>query len=301
VPTAFRDRYPHPAGPRRRPVPVGPRPAEYENDGDFRALVGIARDEIARRAAADAEADRRRAAGLPPEWSLWEAPAAPGGRPARVATGTPAEVLAARRDLGRRYPGVGFVAARGSDPPADDDFILAAGLAAPPPAAEAPVPSAEGHTPPAGPKPGGPFPAAAAYHEAGHAVVAHLLGVPVADAEVEATGDGLTRFVTPRRVSPRREAVVFAAGAVAEARACGRGNPSTIDRAEVAAMQARLGPHPFDAPAVAGGILARPPVWAAVRDVADRLSSRGRVSGELVAALAVYHLGPTDPAAFGNL
>ncbi|MFM1871697.1 MAG: ATP-dependent zinc metalloprotease FtsH [Planctomycetota bacterium] len=138
----------------------------------------------------------------------------------------------------------------------------------------------------------------AAYHEAGHAVVAHLLGGEVAECTIESDDDGMAGGATVRwyGVAPkertRRSALVALAGPLAEARWRGEPAPDddeawAADRREVDAALAALVP-PAERAAVLQRWLAEVArafedgeTWECLCRVADGLAAHGTLDRDL--------------------
>lgn len=141
----------------------------------------------------------------------------------------------------------------------------------------------------------------AAYHEAGHAVLAHLLGGEVVECTIEGDTAGVAGGATVRwaLVPPaeraRRSALVALAGPLAEARWRGEPTPTdddawAADRREVDAALAAL-PTPRDRAATlqrwlaeVARTLAAAETWECVCRVADGLAAHGTLDRDLFLA-----------------
>ncbi len=141
-----------------------------------------------------------------------------------------------------------------------------------------------------------------AFHEAGHVVVGHLLGLRLLDTDILRDGEGgngHTHFADPGTTKPERDFVerlltTFMAGFAAESLA-GLADPegSGYDRDQAvrrwAAYLAPSGPEQDrlleQALQRAGKLLGQPAAWAAVEAVAKALSERKRLSGATAAGI----------------
>lgn len=141
---------------------------------------------------------------------------------------------------------------------------------------------------------------AAAYHEAGHAVMAHLLGGAVVECTLESDDDGLAGGATvrwyglPSGECTRRSALVALAGPIAEAH--WRGEPAphddaawAADRAEVDAALAAVAPGERAARlrrwlAEVAAALREAETWECLCRVADGLAAHGTLDRDLFLA-----------------
>lgn len=152
-----------------------------------------------------------------------------------------------------------------------------------------------------------------AYHESGHVVVGHRLGLDVVEVDVEADGDGgngHSVFRSPdwfdpgaAGQGPAREFVeklitTFLAGTAAEARRAGFENPESSgfdEDAVVGRWAAHLGrgaeseAHLARLRGDAARLVGEPANWMAIGRLAGRLLERRRLDG--VEALAVLEGG----------
>lgn len=152
----------------------------------------------------------------------------------------------------------------------------------------------------------------AAYHEAGHAVMAHLLGGEVVECTIECDTEGVAGGATVRwaLVPPaeraRRSALVALAGPLAEARWRGEPAPTdddawAADRREVDAALAAL-PSPRERTAALQRWLAEvartftdAETWECLCRVADGLAAHGTLDRDLfLAAMGEEDAGGED-------